>query len=140
MRLLRKVMRARVKLPAKKYDMKDIESEKKLEARLVSEVKRRGGIAVKNTSQFHRGLPDRIVLLPYHTFAFVELKSTGEKSTALQSAVQGKLWQMGYTVYIVDSSGALDAFLAKMDRRLDKIRHEEETLIAELTEEEFSEV
>lgn len=133
-------MRARVKLPAKKDDMKDVESEKKLEARLVSEIKRRGGIAVKNTSQFHRGLPDRIVLLPYHTLAFVELKSTGERSTALQAAVQGKLWQMGYTVYIVDSTGALDAFLAKMDRRLAKIRQEEEALMTELTEEEFSEV
>ena len=133
-------MRARVKLPAKKDDMKDVESEKKLEARLVSEIKRRGGIAVKNTSQFHRGLPDRIVLLPYHTLAFVELKTTGERSTALQAAVQGKLWQMGYTVYIVDSTGALDAFLAKMDRRLAKIRQEEDTLMAELTEEEFSEV
>ena len=120
--------------------MKDVESEKKLEARLVSEIKRRGGIAVKNTSQFHRGLPDRIVLLPYHTLAFIELKTTGERSTALQAAVQGKLWQMGYTVYIVDSTGSLDAFLAKMDRRLAKIRQEEETLMAELTEEEFSEV
>ena len=48
--------------------------------------------------------------------------------------------QMGYTVYIVDSTGSLDAFLAKMDRRLAKIRQEEETLMAELTEEEFSEV
>ena len=120
--------------------MRDIESEKKLEARLVSEIKSRGGLAVKNTSQFHRGLPDRIVLLPYHTISFVELKTTGEKPTALQAAVQAKLWSMGYTVYTIDSTSALDAFLAKMDRRLDRMRREDEELMKELNEEEFSEV
>lgn len=120
--------------------MKNQESEKTLEARLVREVKARGGIAVKNTSQFHRGMPDRIVLLPYHTISFVELKSTGEKPTALQSAVQSKLWGLGYTVYIIDSSEALDAFLSKMDRRIERIRREEEDLVSELQEEEFSEI
>ena len=120
--------------------MRDNESEKKLEARLVSEIKSRGGLAVKNTSQFHRGLPDRIVLLPYHTISFVEMKTTGEKPTALQAAVQAKLWNMGYTVYTIDSTAALDAFLTKMDRRLDRMRREDEELMKELTEEEFSEV
>ena len=56
--------------------MKKTESEKDLEARLVAEVRKRGGMCIKQTSQFHRGLPDRLVLLPYHTQAFVELKSS----------------------------------------------------------------
>lgn len=94
------------------------ESEKALEARLVSEVRKRGGVAVKLTSQFHRGLPDRLVLLPYHTIAFVEMKSTGEKPTALQVAAHEKLRQMRFTVRVIDSTETLDAFLASIDTRL----------------------
>ena len=126
--------------PEHEDDMKEIESEKKLEARLVAEVKRRGGIALKNTSQFHRGMPDRVVLLPYHTMSFVELKTTGEKPTPLQFAAQNKLWNLGFTVYVVDTTESLDMFLAKMDRRLDRIRQEEEALAEEFSSEEFSEV
>lgn len=68
------------------------ESEKKLEADLVEGCRRRGGMAVKLTSQFHRGLPDRLVLLPFRTVCFVELKSTGEKRTALQE-VAARSWR-----------------------------------------------
>ena len=120
--------------------MKEIESEKKLEARLVEEVKRRGGLALKNTSQFHRGMPDRIVLLPYHTMAFVEMKSTGERPTALQQTTIGKLWNLGFTCYLIDSTVALENFLMKMDRRLERRRQEEEVLMDELNAEGFSEV
>lgn len=96
------------------------ESEKTLEARLVEEVKKRGGMAVKLTSQFHRGLPDRLVLLPYHTIAFVEMKSTGEKPTALQESAHVQLRNMRFTVRVVDSTDALNELLAALDARIEQ--------------------
>lgn len=94
------------------------ESEKALEARLVDEVKKRGGMAVKLTSQFHRGLPDRLCVLPFHTIAFVEMKSTGEKPTALQEAAMQQLRSMRFTVRVVDSTETLDELLQGFDERL----------------------
>ena len=97
------------------------ESEKHLEADLVEGCKRRGGMAVKLTSQFHRGLPDRLVLLPWRTVAFVELKSTGEKRSALQEVAARQLEALGLRVFLIDSSEALMEFFWKMDRRITRI-------------------
>lgn len=98
------------------------ESEKDLEAALVTGCKRRGGMAVKLTSQFHRGLPDRLVLLPFRTVAFVELKSTGCKRTALQEVAGQQLEALGFRVFVVDSTEALMEFFWKMDRRISRLR------------------
>lgn len=97
------------------------ESEKHLEAYLVEGCRRRGGMAIKLTSQFHRGLPDRLVVLPYKTLAFVELKSTGEKRTALQEVAARQLEALGLRVFVVDSSEALWEFFCKMDMRINRI-------------------
>lgn len=106
--------------------MKKMESEKDLEARLVAEVRKRGGMCIKQTSQFHRGLPDRLVLLPYHTQAFVELKSTGRLPTALQMKCMKQLRDLSFFVYIVDSTESLDVLLEKLDTRLARCRAREE--------------
>ena len=79
-------------------------SEKVLEASLRKEVKAMGGEAVKLTSQFHRGLPDRLVY-------FVELKSTGKRPTGLQIKTHGRLVDLGYPVMVVSTRDELDAFL-----------------------------
>jgi len=97
------------------------ESEKHLEADLVEGCKRRGGMAVKLTSQFHRGLPDRLVLLPWRTVAFVELKSTGEKRSALQEVAARQLEALGLRVFLVDSTEALMEFFWRMDKRIARI-------------------
>ena len=95
--------------------MKQKESEKTLEARLVREIEARGGMALKYTSQFHRGIPDRIVLLPGGHTIFVELKSTGQKPTKLQMHAIRKLIKMGHQVVIIDRTGLLELFLARVD-------------------------
>jgi hypothetical protein len=95
--------------------MKPKESEKTLEARLVREIEARGGMALKYTSQFHRGIPDRIVLLPGGRTIFVELKSTGQKPTKLQMHAIRKLVKMGHRVEIIDRTGILESFLASVD-------------------------
>ena len=97
------------------------ESEKRLEEDLVSGVKKRGGMAIKLTSQFHRGLPDRLVLLPYHTACFVELKSTGKRREPLQVVAGEQLETLGFRVFVIDSGEALYDFFRRMDRRRAKI-------------------
>ena len=99
---------------------RNCESEKALEARLVEEIKKRGGVAVKLTSQFHRGLPDRLVLLPFHTMAFVELKSTGGHVSPLQVAAIEQLRQMHFCVRVISSTMELEELLETLDRRLDE--------------------
>ena len=107
--------------------MKPKESEKTLEARLVREIEARGGMALKYTSQFHRGIPDRICLLPGGHTIFVELKSTGQKPTKLQMHAIRKLVKMGHSVYIIDRTGLLDSFLQIVDEiiRLYKLKDDD---------------
>lgn len=101
--------------------MKQIESEKTLEARLVREIEARGGMALKYTSQFHRGIPDRIVLLPPGVLTFVELKSTGQKPTKLQMHAMDKLSMLGFDCKVIDSTESLNEYLAAVDATLEML-------------------
>lgn len=96
--------------------MKPKESEKTLEARLVREIEARGGMALKYTSQFHRGIPDRICLLPHGLVYFVELKSTGQKPTKLQEHAIKEIRARGFDCYVIDSTETLEGLLARIDR------------------------
>lgn len=98
------------------------ESEKTLEARLRQEVEKRGGMAVKLSSQLHRGLPDRMVLLPYGAVHFVELKSTGKKPTLLQQHCHKQLVGLGHMVWIIDRTEALEDFLQCIDIERDALK------------------
>lgn len=98
--------------------MKPKESEKTLEARLVREIEARGGMALKYTSQFHRGIPDRICLLPGGLCVFVELKSTGKKPTKLQVHAMQKLRELGHYAIVIDSTEGLGDFLENVDHYL----------------------
>lgn len=91
------------------------ESEKTLEAKLRREVEKRGGMAIKFLSQLHRGLPDRIVLLPGGIIYFVELKTTGEKPTLLQRHCHAALRRLDFQVFVVDSTKAVEDFLFIVD-------------------------
>ena len=95
--------------------MKQIESEKTLEARLVREIEARGGMALKYTSQFHRGIPDRIILLPFGMIGFVELKSTGKTPTKLQAHAMLKLHKLGFDTFVIDCTEKLEDFLKIVD-------------------------
>lgn len=104
--------------------MKTKESEKTLEARLVREIGARGGMALKYTSQFHRGIPDRICLMPHGLVFFVELKSTGQKPTKLQQHAMQQLEKLGFLTRVVDSTESLDRILRTLDlsEKIRKIR------------------
>jgi hypothetical protein len=86
--------------------------EKVIEQKLVTEVKKRGGICPKWVSPGFDGMPDRIVLLPDKHFAFVEVKAPGKKARALQRSRHRLLAGLGFPTYIIDGmeqiGGVLD--------------------------------
>lgn len=76
--------------------------EKVIEKKLVTEVKKRGGICPKWVAPGFDGMPDRIVLLPGRKFGFVEVKSPGEKPRALQVSRHKLLFRLGFRVHVLD--------------------------------------
>lgn len=76
--------------------------EKTIEQRLVSEVKKHGGICPKWVAPGYDGMPDRIVLLPGRKFGFVEVKAPGEKPRPLQLSRHRMLHKLGFPVYVLD--------------------------------------
>lgn len=82
---------------------KEETSEKVFERELSKFVEESGGMAVKLLSQFIKGLPDRMFLLPGGAVVFVEFKSAGKKPTKIQSYIHAKIQALGFLVYVVDS-------------------------------------
>ena len=76
--------------------------EKEIEKRLVSEVKKKGGICPKFVSPGFDGMPDRIILLPKGRMAFAELKAPGKKPRPLQLSRHKLLRKLGFQVYVID--------------------------------------
>lgn len=87
-------------------------SEKWLERRLVQAVTQAGGIALKQTSQFHRGIPDRLILLPFGRVDWVELKTEGKKPTRLQSLTHEQLRNLSQRVFIISTKEELQNYLS----------------------------
>lgn len=85
--------------------------EKIIEQKLVTAVKKHGGICPKFTSPGFDGMPDRLVLLPFGKFAFVEVKAPGEKPRPLQVARHGMLQKLGFQVYVLDDVNQIGGIL-----------------------------
>ena len=86
-------------------------SEKAIERYLVDEVKKLGGVCLKYSSQNMAGYPDRLILLPGAITIWVELKSRGKHTTALQDIRLRTLNKLGYDTYICDNKEAIDKIL-----------------------------
>lgn len=85
--------------------------ERVIESRLRQEAKKRGGMALKFVSPGMNGVPDRIVLLPGGKMAFVELKAPGKVPRALQEKRIRQLRQLGFLVYVLDSTERIGGIL-----------------------------
>lgn len=85
--------------------------EKEIEQKLVTEVKKMGGICPKWVSPGLNGVPDRIVLLPDGKIAFVELKAPGKKPRALQRRRHAELRHLGFQVYVLDDPDQIGGIL-----------------------------
>lgn len=96
--------------------------EKTIEAYLVREVAKIGGVAEKFTSPGRRSVPDRLVLLPtsdrertiydqHGKAIFVELKAPGKKATENQKRDHERRCAMGFRVEVIDSKEGVDEFI-----------------------------
>lgn len=80
-------------------------TEKDIEAKLRTEIKKLGGTAYKFISPGNNGVPDRMICLPKGMLVFVELKAPGKYPTSLQQAQHKKLRALGFKVF-----GCVDSF------------------------------
>lgn len=80
-----------------------MKSEKQIEQKLVTETRKKGGLAVKFVSPSFSGMPDRLVLLPHGMMGFVEVKAPGKKPRLLQVSRHAMLREMGFQVFVLDS-------------------------------------
>ncbi len=95
---------------------KKIDSEKLIEKNLVSGVKKLGGLAIKFSSSYDTGFPDRLIVMPEGKTYWRELKTTGKKPTKLQSLKIEYLRNLGHDVGVIDSLEQLDAFLEELQK------------------------
>ena len=77
--------------------------EKTIEQKLVSEVKKRGGICPEWVCPSFDGMPDRVVFLPGRHFGLVEVKAPGKKPRPLQASRHRLLQHLGFKVYVLDA-------------------------------------
>lgn len=84
--------------------------EKNIERKLVRDVKRLGGWALKFTSPGQAGVPDRILLFPGKVY-FVELKAPGKTLRPLQEQVITKMRCLQQKVFTVSNDDELERLL-----------------------------
>ena len=85
--------------------------ERTVEHRLVTEAKKRGGLALKFVSPGLDGVPDRLVLLPHGRIAFIEVKAPGQKLRPLQVRRKEQLEALGFSVYCLDGTQQIGGIL-----------------------------
>lgn len=91
-----------------------MKSEKQIELKLVTETRKKGGLAVKFVSPAFSGMPDRLVLLPGGKLAFVEVKAPGKKPRVLQVKRHEMLRELGFQVFVLDAPEDIPRLLQKI--------------------------
>lgn len=91
--------------------MRQIDSEKVIERKLVEAVKANGGMCIKLLCDNMLGLPDRLCLFPGRRIAFVELKTTGQKPRRIQVFMHNKLRSLGFRVEVIDAIEKIAIFI-----------------------------
>ena len=87
------------------------ETERLIEAHLVRECRKIGGIAEKFVSPGRRGVPDRICQFQFDLIIFVELKAPGKKPTDEQKEDHRKRRKRGHQVAVLSSKSDVDKFI-----------------------------
>lgn len=95
-----------------------MKGEKLYEHKLVEECKKLNCLAIKQTAEYHRGIPDRLILRPDGYIEWVEVKSDGKKPTKIQALFHQKLTAMCFPVYVVDSKESLEEYIIGLGQRL----------------------
>lgn len=89
--------------------------ESAIEARLVREVRRRGGLCYKFTSPGSPGVPDRIVILPGGRIVFIELKTEIGRLAKVQKWQIEELRKRGAEVRVLKGLDPVKEFLEEVD-------------------------
>ena len=76
--------------------------ERDIEGKLAKVVRQLGGMCPKLVCPGFDGMPDRLVLLPGGSIAFVEVKAPGRKPRPLQEKRHKQLRELGFPVYVLD--------------------------------------
>lgn len=84
--------------------------EAEVERAFVREGEALGAMVLKFASPGCAGVPDRLVLFPDGSCAFVELKAPGKSPRLLQQRVFARFERMGHPVFVVDSEPAAREF------------------------------
>lgn len=82
-----------------------------IERKLITAVKKRGGICPKWVCPGCDGMPDRIVLLPEMKIGFVEVKGPGEQPRPLQLARHRVIKKLGFQVFVLDDPQQIGGIL-----------------------------
>jgi len=90
--------------------------ESRVEGTLRTEVKDRGGWAIKFLPSVS-GLPDRIVLMPGGRICFVETKSPTGTVKPHQTVVHARLRRLGFEVFVLSSPEAVREWAKSLDGR-----------------------
>lgn len=90
--------------------------ESTIEARLVREVKKRGGLCYKFTSPGNPGVPDRIVILPGGITVYVELKTEIGRLAKIQKWQIEELRKRGADVRVLKGMEQVMEFLGEVDK------------------------
>ena len=85
--------------------------EKEVESYLVKRVKALGGVAYKFTSPAHRGVSDRVVVLPGGAVWFVELKTETGRLSPLQDLFRKEINGLGGNYIFLYGVKDVDRFL-----------------------------
>lgn len=88
--------------------------ETRVEATLRTEIKDRGGWAIKLLPSVS-GLPDRMVLLPGGRLIFVELKSPTGTVAPHQTVIHNRLRRLGFEVLVLGSPEAVRDWCKGLD-------------------------
>lgn len=90
-------------------------NEKLIEKKLREAVRKMGGKALKFSSPYESGYPDRLILMPGGRVFWVELKTTGKKPTAKQLLRQTELRKLGFVSEVIDSEEGLKKFITDIE-------------------------
>lgn len=85
--------------------------ESKIEAKLVKEVKKAGGLALKLVSPGYVGVPDRLILIAFGKIGFVEVKAPKKKPRKIQLKRHKELRALGFNTYVLDDESQIGGII-----------------------------
>lgn len=97
------------------FRLRDFMNEKLIEKKLREAIRKLGGKALKFSSPYETGYPDRLILMPGGKVFWVELKTTGKKPTEKQLLRQTELRNLGFVSEVIDSEEGLNKFIIDIE-------------------------